>query len=95
MVISASVPTRGGVDRVTHNGVGDARAFPTLVERAVLECSVAEVLADGAYDTRDNFNLLQGLGIEPRSNASTRSRGCPSRSRGCPSRSRVVHDGDR
>ncbi|MHA1732594.1 MAG: transposase [Promethearchaeota archaeon] len=70
---------------VTHDGVGDARASPTLVERAVLERNIAEVLAGGAYDTRDDFNLLQGLGIEPRieprSNASTRSRGCPSRSR--------------
>ena len=70
---------------VTHNGVGDCRAFPELVERAARECEIAEVLADGAYDTRQNFNVLDGLGIEPRikprSNASTRSRGCPSRSR--------------
>ncbi|MHA1733831.1 MAG: hypothetical protein ACTSU5_17955 [Promethearchaeota archaeon] len=64
--------------------MGDARAFPTLVERALFECGVAEVLADGACDTRGDSDPLQGLGIEPqiepRPNASTPSLGCPSRS---------------
>jgi hypothetical protein len=42
------------------------------------------VLADGAYDSRENFNFLSQNGIKPvirvRSNAVARSRRCPSRS---------------
>jgi hypothetical protein len=41
------------------------------------------VLADGAYDSRENFNFLSRNGIKPvirvRGNAVARSRGCPSR----------------
>jgi hypothetical protein len=42
---------------------------------------VRRVLADGAYDSRENFNFLSQSGIKPviRVNSVARSMGCPSR----------------
>jgi hypothetical protein len=42
---------------------------------------VRRVLADGAYDSRDNFNLLSQSGIKPviRVNSVAMGMGCPSR----------------
>ena len=46
---------------------------------------VVQANADGIYDTRDNFNTLDRMGITPcikiRENASTRARGCHMRKR--------------
>lgn len=73
---------------VTDESVGDQNEFESLVKAAdrnirAKDGKVAQVNADGIYDTRDNFNTLDGMGITPgikmRENASTRSRGCPLR----------------
>ena len=48
---------------------------------------VRRVLADGAYDSRDNFNFLSQSGIKPvirvRVNSVARSMGCPSKGMLC------------
>lgn len=46
---------------------GDAAQLPGLIKQASsrLEGRIAEVLADGAYDTRDNFDLLKEKSIVP------------------------------
>ena len=50
---------------VTTEEVGDTRMFKPLVEEACRRRKVAKVLADAAYDSRDNFNLLYAKGIPP------------------------------
>ncbi|MEW6222626.1 MAG: IS5 family transposase [Candidatus Hadarchaeota archaeon] len=73
---------------VTDESVGDQNEFESLVEEAAHNVRakggrVAQVNADGIYDTRDNFNTLDERGITPaikiHENASTRLRGCPLR----------------
>lgn len=46
---------------------GDADWLPGLIEQASerLKGRIVEVLADGAYDTRDNFDMLKRRGITP------------------------------
>jgi len=67
--------------RVTDEGAGDAAYLPGLVEQAsrLLPGRISRVLADGGYDTFENFDYLDERGIEPviktRRNASTRCRG--------------------
>jgi IS5 family transposase len=59
----------------------DAQFLPALVEQAsrLLPGRIARVLADGGYDTYDNFDFLASKGIDPvikmRSNASTKRHG--------------------
>lgn len=65
---------RGGVDVetlemlaviVTDDTVSDGRAFASLIEQALERGVVARgVLADGAYDTREAFDLLDAVRIE-------------------------------
>jgi hypothetical protein len=73
---------------VTDESVGDQNEFAPLVKEAdrnvrAKGSRVVQVNADGIYDTRDNFNTLDEMGITPgiriRENASTRARGCPLR----------------
>lgn len=73
---------------VTGESVGDQNEFSPLVEEADrnvhAKCSrVVQANADGIYDTRDNFNALDEMGITPgikiRKNASTHARGSPLR----------------
>jgi transposase len=64
----------------TDDTVGDNRVFASLLEQ-VLDRGIAvkRVLADGAYDTRDNFDMLRDRGIEAgikmAKDATRRSRG--------------------
>lgn len=68
---------------VTSERVGDNRRFKPLVNAAMKRRRVYRVLADGAYDSRENFTFLAKHGIDPairvRSNSIPRSRGCPAR----------------
>lgn len=73
---------------VTDESVGDQNEFKPLVKEADRNIRakggrVEQANADGIYDTRDNFNALDGMGITPgiriRENASARARGCPLR----------------
>lgn len=68
---------------VTDEGTGDGRMLKPLVERAQRHCRVVKALADGAYDSRENFTYLATKGIEAaikvRKNSSRRARGCQAR----------------
>lgn len=50
---------------VTDERTGDSKEFKPLVERASEVANVKLALADPAYDSRGNFNLLERMGIEP------------------------------
>lgn len=67
---------------ITDEGVSDNRRFKTVLEQAEMNAnnsSIIRVLADGAYDTRDDFNLLEEkrieAGIKTWKNACTKGRG--------------------
>jgi hypothetical protein len=66
---------------VSDEKARDASFLPVLVEQAgrLLPGRIARVLADGGYDTYDNFDYLAGKGIEQviklRKNASTKRHG--------------------
>jgi hypothetical protein len=66
---------------ITREDVKDCACFESLVLQSLEHGTVKRVLADGGYDDRKAFNVLDDLGIEPgiktRENASTR----PSRAR--------------
>jgi len=73
---------------VTDEAVGDSRMFKPLVEEAVSNIKskggrVRQANGDGGYDTKDDFNTLDEMGVTPgikmRKNASTRARGSPLR----------------
>ena len=68
---------------ITDERVSDSSQFENLIEQAEKKANIEKVLADGAYDTRENFNLLYEKGIESgikiRKNASTLARGSPYR----------------
>ena len=67
---------------MTSEKVHDGKVL-RLVRGAMKSVKVRRVLADGAYDSRDNFNLLSQSGIKPvirvRVNSVARGMGCPSR----------------
>ncbi|MFQ5888135.1 MAG: IS5 family transposase [Candidatus Hydrothermarchaeales archaeon] len=50
---------------VTTEKTGDNKMFKTLVDRAEGVNDVDVVVADGAYDSKENFNHLDGKGIKP------------------------------
>ena len=50
---------------VSSEKVGDGRRLKRLVRRAQGSVRVRRVLADGAYDSKANFNFLAGEGIKP------------------------------
>ena len=68
---------------VSSEKVHDGKRLKKLVKKASKNMRVKRVLADGAYDSRDNFNFLSNNHIKPvirvRSNSVARSKGCVSR----------------
>jgi hypothetical protein len=69
--------------RITKGNVHDTRKFCPLVREAAEKYDIDKVHADKAHDNRKNFNLLDGLNIEPaigiRKNATIRATICPLR----------------
>jgi len=51
--------------RITDEKVGDNLEFKNLVAQVLSIGKPSKLLADSAYDSRDNFNLLSKLGIIP------------------------------
>ena len=73
---------------VTDESIGDNRKFNEILEQAEKNAGpskIKQVLADGAYDSKDIFNLLSKkqikAGIKIRKNASTIARGSPYRAK--------------
>lgn len=70
---------------VTDERTGDIKMFRPLVEQASGRARVKLVLADSAYDSRENFNFLEAKGIGPgikvRRGASGKARGSWARRR--------------
>jgi hypothetical protein len=68
---------------VTDEGVGDNKKFRDLIAKAEKQGNVRRVLADGAYDTKDNFDYVEEKGIEAgikvQKDSSTKARGSPAR----------------
>lgn len=68
---------------VSSEKVHDGRRLKRLVKKAKENVRVKRVLADGAYDSRENFTFLSDNKIKPvirvRSNSVPKSRGCLSR----------------
>jgi len=68
---------------VTSERVHDGRVLRRLVRGGMKSVKVRRVLADRAYDSRENFNFLSQSGIKPvirvRVNSVARSMGCPRR----------------
>jgi len=69
---------------ITKNNVGDSPAFREMFKTLKKELeNVDVVIADTAYDSRENFNLIANSGIKPlikvRKNSSTLSKRAPSR----------------
>lgn len=64
---------------VTDERTGDIKRFKPLVEQSSENANVKRVLADAAYDSRENFDFLEGKGIEagirPRRNSSGKAQG--------------------
>ena len=64
---------------VTDEHSHDAQHLPSLVEQVSNKSKITKVLADGAYDSKNNFSCLYHKGIIPairvRKN-STKARGC-------------------
>ncbi len=65
---------------VTREDVGDGRMLKRLVDGSSSRVALKCVVADGAYDSKNNFRLLSDLGIDPlirvRKNASLKGGGC-------------------
>jgi len=65
---------------VSSEKVHDGRRLKRLVKKASKNFRVKRVLADGAYDSRENFTFLSDNNIKPvirvRSNSVAKSRGC-------------------
>ena len=67
---------------VTKENVHDSKRLKKLVKKTSKDASVriGKVIADGAYDSKDNFRFLSSNGIEPaikeRKNASLHAGGC-------------------
>lgn len=82
--IAVNVKTKEIVSmRLTDERVHDCEVAEPLIKEANQGVHIAKLLADGAYDSRELFNLLQELGIEPvirvRKDSSRLARGCPAR----------------
>jgi len=74
--------------KATDEGIGDTTMFPALLEkaeRALGKGRIREVLADAAYDSRANFQLLEdkgiGAGIRIKAGATCKSLGSSARPR--------------
>jgi len=61
---------------VTNESIKEGEMLKPLIEKA----KIKRALADGAFDSRENFNYLSQIGIEPcikvRKNSSTKAKGC-------------------
>jgi hypothetical protein len=73
---------------ITDERTGDGKMLKPLIEKAeknVGKGKIKQATADGAYDSKQNFEYLDGKGIEPavktRKNSSTKARGSPSRAK--------------
>lgn len=68
---------------VSSEKIHDGKRLKRLVKKASKNMRVKRVLADGAYDSRDNFNFLSNNHIKPvirvRSNSVPKSKGCQAR----------------
>lgn len=73
---------------VTDEKVSDSKKFKPLVEQAARNIKskggkLKQANGDGSYDTREDFNTLDDMGVTPgikmRKNASTKARGSPLR----------------
>jgi len=68
---------------VSSEKVHDGKRLKRLVKRAKENVRVKRVLADGAYDSRTNFNFLDASHIKPvirvRKGSVPKSRGCQAR----------------
>lgn len=69
--------------KVTKDAVGDNREFLPIVEEVSESNKIERVLADGAYDSGENFEYLQArgivAGIKVRRSSSGKSKGCTAR----------------
>lgn len=69
--------------KVTKEDISDNKMLKPLVRLAAVSSSINKVIADGAYDSRDNFRYLDQMGIEPvikvKKNSSTNANGCTPR----------------
>lgn len=73
---------------MTDERSGDGKMLRSLIEKAernVGKGRIKEAKADGAYDSKENFEYLDGKGMKAvirlRKNSSTRARGSPARAR--------------
>jgi hypothetical protein len=67
--------------QVTKENVTDGKMLKSLVYDALSKADVKKVIADGAYDSKDNFRFLSFNGIEScikvrKNSSSTNARGC-------------------
>ncbi|MCL4436016.1 MAG: IS5 family transposase [Thaumarchaeota archaeon] len=66
--------------QVTREDVPDGRMLKPLLDEASSKVKVVKAVADGAYDSKDNFRYLDNLKIEPvikvRRNSSLKAKGC-------------------
>ena len=81
MHIAVDVKTKKIVSiEVTKEHVHDGKKLKQLVKEASARGEVVKAIADGAYDSRDNFRFLADNNIEPvikvRKNASDKAKGC-------------------
>ncbi len=69
--------------KVTKDSIGDNREFLPLLKEVSKSSQIDKVLADGAYDSGENFEYLQtrGIvaGIKVRRSSSGKSKGCIAR----------------
>jgi len=69
--------------KVTKEDVSDNKMLKPLVHLAATSSPINKVIADGAYDSLDNFRYLDQIDIEPdikvRKNSSTSTDGCKPR----------------
>ena len=65
---------------VTREDVGDGRMLKRLVDGSASRAALNGVIADGAYDSKNNFRMLADRGLDPlikvRKNASLKGGGC-------------------
>jgi len=71
---------------VTDESVGDNRKFKKLINKSMKKRKVKKVLADGAYDSKDNFKSLEKKGIK----AGIKVRKNISKARGCMLRKKIA-----
>ncbi|MGI0085232.1 MAG: transposase, partial [Nitrososphaerales archaeon] len=50
--------------KVTQEDTGDAKMMRSLVEEASKKARIEELIGDGGYDSKDNFQTLSDMKIE-------------------------------